>query len=72
MYQFFDSCTNYGGATLQEQVTISFVGTAQIKNLLEQWAKQEDRSISATLRQILEREAQRRESAQNGHKRNVA
>ena len=45
---------------MNESITISFVGTTDMKNLLEQWAKQEDRTISATLRRILENEAQRR------------
>ncbi len=40
--------------------TISFVATAELKRLLEQWAKDEDRTISATLRQILAQEARRR------------
>ncbi|MCG3210580.1 MAG: hypothetical protein FOGNACKC_04211 [Anaerolineae bacterium] len=41
-------------------ITISFVGTLELKQLLETWAEQEDRSLSATLRQILTREAERR------------
>ena len=39
----------------------SFVITRELKQRLEQWAKDEDRSISATLRQILAREAERRQ-----------
>ena len=46
---------------MQEQVTVCFVGTKQLKELLEQWAKEEDRSISAVMRQILQREVLRRE-----------
>lgn len=48
---------------MNEPATISFVGTAELKRLLEQWAKQEDRTVSATLRRILESEAQRRKQA---------
>ena len=44
--------------------TISFVGTIEIKNWLKQWAKQDDRTVSATLRRILEQEAQRRNTLQ--------
>ncbi|MCG3208368.1 MAG: hypothetical protein FOGNACKC_01972 [Anaerolineae bacterium] len=39
----------------------SFVLTRDLKHLLEQWSVQEDRSLSATLRQILAREAERRQ-----------
>lgn len=46
---------------MNEPQTISFVGTTEIKQLLEQWARAEDRSISATLRQILAQEATRRQ-----------
>jgi len=45
---------------MQEQITMSFVATRELKQLLESWAAQDDRSISATLRQILMREARRR------------
>ena len=45
---------------MNQPITISFVGTTDIKSLLEQWAKQEDRTVSATLRRILENEAHRR------------
>jgi len=47
---------------MNQPLTISFVGTVELKQLLDQWAAQEDRSISATLRQILAREARRRAS----------
>lgn len=40
--------------------TISFVGTPELKLLLEQWAEEEDRNLSQIVRQILKREAQRR------------
>lgn len=46
---------------MSEQITISFVGTAKLKSLLEQWAKQDDRSVSYIMRKILEKEAQQRE-----------
>lgn len=42
--------------------TICFMGTEQHKALLKQWAKTEDRTVSATLRRIIEREAQRRKA----------
>lgn len=45
---------------MSKPITISFVGTAQIKEWLEHWSKEDDRSVSATLRQILEKEAGRR------------
>jgi hypothetical protein len=45
---------------MSEQITISFVGTQEIKSLLEKWAAEDDRSVSYILRQILEREARRR------------
>ncbi len=45
--------------------TICFVGTAEQKTLLEQWAKQDDRSVSYIIRQILRREAQRRKQSQS-------
>lgn len=49
---------------MSEPITMSFVGTAEQKALLEQWAKEDDRSVSYVMRQILKREAQRREQAQ--------
>lgn len=42
---------------------ISFVGTTELKTMLEQWAAEDDRSVSYVLRQILTREAQRRKQA---------
>ena len=47
---------------MSEPTTICFVGTDEQKALLEQWAKEDDRSVSYIMRQILTREAQRRES----------
>jgi len=46
---------------INDSITISFVGTLELKQLLETWAAQEDRTLSATLRQILAREAKRRQ-----------
>lgn len=45
---------------MNEPITTSYVLTVKLKRLLESWAKDEDRSESATLRRILEQEAQRR------------
>lgn len=45
---------------MSEPATICFVGTLELKNMLEQWAADDDRSVSAVMRQILKREAQRR------------
>jgi hypothetical protein len=44
---------------MTEPLTISFVGTTDIKQWLEQSAKKDDRSVSYVLRQILEREMHR-------------
>ena len=52
-----------GSTPMPEPATICFVGTVELKAILERWAKEEDRTVSATLRQILEREVQRREPA---------
>lgn len=49
---------------MSESITISFVGTTEQKTLLELWAKQDDRSISWVMRQILKQEAQRRKQTQ--------
>ena len=48
----------------QQSITISAVVTRELKQLLESWAAQEDRTISATLRQILMQEAARRNRQQ--------
>lgn len=42
---------------------ISFVATTEQKAQLETWAKEDDRTVSATIRQILEREFQNRTQA---------
>lgn len=49
---------------MQDQKTMSFVLTSRLEELLKRWATEDDRTVSATLRQILEREAQRRTQAQ--------
>jgi hypothetical protein len=53
---------------MSEPITISFVGTTEQKTLLEQWAAEDDRSISYIMRQILKREAQRRKQPQTEQK----
>ena len=53
---------------MSEPATICFVGTTELKTMLEQWAKDDDRSVSAVMRQILKREAQRRKQPQTTEK----
>lgn len=48
--------------TEEKLTTICFMGTVEIKAQLEQWAAADDRSVSYILRQILKREAQRRQA----------
>ncbi len=50
--------------TNEKLTTICFMGTAEIKAQLEQWAAADERSVSYILRQILKREAQRRGQTQ--------
>lgn len=50
---------------MSKPATISFVVTANLKTQIEQWAKDEDRTVSATLRRIVEAAAQRREAIHN-------
>jgi hypothetical protein len=52
------------GEVMSKPITLSFVATKELKQLLEQWAAEDDRTVSATLRQILEREARRRKQIQ--------
>lgn len=47
--------------TEKKLTTICFMATTEQKALLEQWAAADDRSASYILRQILKREAQRRQ-----------
>lgn len=51
-----------------ETTTTSFVITTESKVLLEQWAKEEDRSVSYIMRQILKAEAQRRKQTPTNQK----
>lgn len=53
---------------MSESITISFVGTTELKTLLERWAREDDRSVSYLMRQILTREAQRRQQTQTEQK----
>jgi len=46
---------------VSEQTVISFVGTTALKRVLEAWAREADRSVSAELRQILAQEIKRRQ-----------
>ncbi|MBE7553126.1 MAG: hypothetical protein HS126_18795 [Anaerolineales bacterium] len=50
---------------MSKPITISFLGTTELKALLEQWAREDDRSVSYVMRQILKCEAQRRAQAQH-------
>jgi (p)ppGpp synthase/HD superfamily hydrolase len=49
--------------------TVHFVATGELKQQIEQWAKESDRTVSAELRQILLAEAARRQQAK-GNKQN--
>jgi hypothetical protein len=49
---------------MSEPATICFVGTTELKATLEQWAAEDERSVSYIMRQILKREAQRRKQPQ--------
>ena len=53
---------------MAESTTICFIGTVEQKALLEQWAKEDDRSVSYIMRQIVNREAQRRKTQSEGQK----
>jgi predicted transcriptional regulator len=41
---------------MSKSVTMSLVATKELKKMLEQWAQQDDRSVSYIIRQILEKE----------------
>lgn len=45
---------------MDEQITRSYVITKRLDSLLREWANDDDRTLSAQLRHILEREAMRR------------
>ena len=47
---------------MTEQLTRSYILTRRLDALLKEWAEQSDRTASAELRQILEREAVRRQA----------
>ena len=49
--------------TDEKLTTICFMGTEAIKTQLEQWAAEDDRSVSYVLRRILKREIERRTQA---------
>ena len=53
---------------MSEPATICFVGTTELKTMLEQWAAEDERSVSYIMRQILKREAQRRKQPQTNQK----
>ena len=46
----------------ESMATISFVVPLEVKARLERWAKEDDRTVSAVLRQILKREETRRKA----------
>ena len=45
--------------------TICFTASEQHKRLLERWAKEQDRSVSSVLRQLIEREQERQSTPFN-------
>ena len=53
---------------MRETITASFIITAEQKDLLEQWAAADDRSVSYIMRQILKAEAQRRKQTSTNQK----
>lgn len=57
---------------MSEPITICFVGTTDQKTLLEQWAAEDERSVSYIMRQILKREIQRRKQPQKEQAKNRA
>jgi hypothetical protein len=54
--------------TEEKLTTICFMGTEAIKTQLEQWAAEDERSVSYVLRQILKREIERRIQSQTEQK----
>lgn len=46
------------------KIIISFVGDADLRDRLKQWAAEDDRSISAVIRRAIEGETERRAAAQ--------
>lgn len=55
---------------MSEPATICFVGTVELKAQLEQWAAEDDRSVSYIMRQILNRETQRRKQPKKEQAKN--
>jgi hypothetical protein len=53
---------------MRDTVTASFIITIEQKDLLEQWAAEDDRSVSYVMRQILKAEAQRRKQTPTNQK----
>lgn len=53
-------------------IPLSFNALQEQRALLEQWAREEDRSISAVLRRLIEQEEQRRESRPEAQKQKKA
>jgi predicted transcriptional regulator len=53
---------------MAKSITISFVGTSELKALLEKWAAEDDRSVSYILRNILKQESKRRQAYQRTDK----
>lgn len=47
---------------MAEPMTISFVADEKIKQLLDKWAAEEDRSISSLIRRLIESERERRQN----------
>lgn len=54
--------------TEEKLTTICFIGTEAIKTQLEQWAAEDERSVSYILRRILKREIERRIQPQTEQK----
>jgi len=52
----------------EKLTTICFIGTEAIKTQLEQWAAEDERSVSYILRRILKREIERRTQPQTEQK----
>lgn len=50
---------------MSELTTVSFLITREMKYRLKQWASESDRSVSYIIRQILEKETQRRTAAED-------
>lgn len=48
---------------MPEPTTISFVADTDLKAILEQWAKDDDRSVSSVIRFCIDQERKRRETA---------